>query len=205
MKAKIYTLDKGEAGEIDLADEIFAVAPRRDILHRVVTWQLAKRRAGTQSTKTVAMVQGSTRKIYKQKGTGRARHGQIRAAQFRKGGVALGPLPRSHAIDLPKKIRRLGLKCALSAKAAEGKLVVVDSLKTEPKTKALKGRLDKFGFKSALFIDGAAVEDSFARAVRNLDGFDALPTVGANVYDILRRDGLVLTKAAVEGLKERLS
>ena len=205
MKAQVLSLDNESVGEIELADEIFGVAVRKDILARVVHWQLMKRRAGTHKTKGISDISGTTKKPYRQKGTGRARQGSLRSPQFRKGAVIFGPVVRSHEFDLQKKVRKLGLKCALASKAAEGKLVVLDNAKaTEAKTKALAARFQKFGWESALIIDGAELDENFARASRNIPKIDVLPSQGANVYDILRRDTLVLTRAAVEALQERL-
>ena len=205
MKAQVLSLDNESVGEIDLADEIFGVEVRKDILARVVHWQLMKRRAGTHKTKGISDISGTTKKPYRQKGTGRARQGSLRSPQFRKGAVIFGPVVRSHEFDLQKKVRKLGLKCALASKAAEGKLVVLDNAKaTEAKTKALAARFQKFGWESALIIDGAELDENFARASRNIPKIDVLPSQGANVYDILRRDTLVLTRAAVEALQERL-
>jgi large subunit ribosomal protein L4 len=205
VKAQVLSLDNESVGEIELADEIFGVAVRKDILARVVHWQLMKRRAGTHKTKGISDISGTTKKPYRQKGTGRARQGSLRSPQFRKGAVIFGPVVRSHEFDLQKKVRKLGLKCALASKAAEGKLVVLDSAKAaEPKTKALAARFQKFGWESALIIDGAELDENFARASRNIPKIDVLPSQGANVYDILRRDTLVLTRAAVEALQERL-
>ncbi|WP_018631573.1 50S ribosomal protein L4 [Neomegalonema perideroedes] len=204
MKAQVVTLDAGSAGEIDLDEAIFGVEPRADILHRVVRWQLAKRQAGTHKTKTRSEVAGTRKKIYKQKGTGGARHGARSAPIFRKGGVAIGLTPRSHAHDLPKKVRALGLRMALSAKQGEGKLTIVDAATAEGKTALLKAKLDKLGWGRTLVIDGAEVNEGFLLASRNIEGVNVLPTMGANVYDILRHDSLVLTKAAVEALEARL-
>ena len=205
MKLTMRNLDNQEVGDIELADEVFGLPVRRDILARVVNWQLAKRRAGTHKTKGISAISGTTKKPYKQKGTGRARQGSLRSPQFRGGAVIFGPVVRSHEFDLQKKVRRLGLKTALSAKQAEGKLVVIDSAKVaEAKTKALRTRLDAFGWDSVLIIDGSAVDEGFARAARNLPKVDVLPQQGANVYDILRRDTLVLTRDAVEKLEARL-
>ena len=205
MKAQVLSLDNESVGEIELADEIFGVAVRKDILARVVHWQLMKRRAGTHKTKGISDISGTPKKPYRQKGTGRARQGSLRSPQFRKGAVIFGPVVRSHEFDLQKKVRKLGLKCALASKAAEGKLVVLDNAKAaEPKTKALAQRFQKFGWESALIIDGAELDENFARASRNIPKIDVLPSQGANVYDILRRDTLVLTRAAVEALQERL-
>jgi large subunit ribosomal protein L4 len=205
MKTDVIKLDAGAAGSIDLADEIFGLEPRADILHRVVRWQLAKRQAGTHKTLSRGETAYSTKKIYRQKGTGGARHGDRGVAQFRKGGTAKGPVVRSHAHDLPKKVRKLGLKHALSAKAGAGELIVIENAAlAEGKTRVLAGHLKKHGWTKALIIDGPEVDANFARAARNIDGIDVLPSQGANVYDILRREKLVLTRAAVEALEARL-
>jgi large subunit ribosomal protein L4 len=205
MKTDITNLDAQAIGTIELDDAVFGLPARKDILHRVVTWQLAKRQAGTHRVKTVSEISATTKKMYRQKGTGRARHGSKKVSQFRGGAKVMGPVVRSHASDLPKKIRALGLRTALSVKAAEGKLRVVDQAAlADGKTKELQAKLTKLGWSSVLFIDGAAVDQNLARAARNLIGVDVLPSIGANVYDILRRDTLVLTKAAVEALEARL-
>jgi large subunit ribosomal protein L4 len=205
MKLAIRNLDNKEVGSIDLAEEVFGLPVRRDILARMVNWQLAKRRAGTHATKGISDVQGTTKKPWRQKGTGRARQGSLRSPQFRGGGIIFGPVVRSHEFDLQKKVRRLALKTALSAKQAEGKLVVLEAAKlAEAKTKGLAKRLDKLGWGSVLIIDGPTVDENFARAARNLPGVDVLPQQGANVYDILRRDTLVLTRDAVQHLEARL-
>ena len=204
MKIDITTLDGGAAGSADLPDEFFAAQPRKDIIARVVHWQMAKRRAGTHKVKGMGEVSGTTKKPYKQKGTGNARQGSLRSPQYRTGGVVHGPVVRSHAYDLPKKVRRLGLISALSQKQAEGKLVVLDGVAGgSGKTKELKAKLVALGWKSALVVD-RTVDPSFLRASANLIGFNVLPTVGANVYDIIRHDILVVTTAGIEGLKERL-
>jgi len=204
MKLTVRNLDNQEVGDIELAEEVFGLPVRGDILARVVNWQLAKRRAGTHKTKGISDISGTTKKPYKQKGTGRARQGSLRSPQFRGGAVIFGPVVRSHEFDLQKKVRRLGLKTALSAKQAEGKLVVVDEARLdEAKTKALRARFDALGWASVLIIDGA-LDEGFARAARNLPKVDVLPEQGANVYDILRRDTLVLTRAAVQQLEARL-
>jgi large subunit ribosomal protein L4 len=204
MRAAVRTLDNQEVGDIELAEEVFGLPVRRDILARVVNWQLAKRRAGTHKTKGISDISGTTKKPYKQKGTGRARQGSLRSPQFRGGAVIFGPVVRSHEFGLQKKVRRLGLKTALSAKQAEGKLIVIDSARIEEsKTKALRARFDALGWDSVLIIDGA-LDDGFARAARNLPKVDVLPEKGANVYDILRRDTLVLTRDAVQQLEARL-
>jgi large subunit ribosomal protein L4 len=205
MKLTVRNIDNQEVGDIELADEIFGVPIRRDILARVVNWQLARRRAGTHKAKGISEIRGTTKKPYKQKGTGRARQGSLRSPQFRGGARIFGPLVRSHAFDLQKKVRRLGLKIALSAKQDEGKLVVIDTAHIdEGKTKALRARLAALGGDSVLIIDGSVVEENFARATRNLPRVDVLPQQGANVCDILRRDTLVLTREAVRHLEARL-
>jgi large subunit ribosomal protein L4 len=206
MKTDIISLDSKKAGSIVLSDAVFGLEPRADILQRVVRWQLAKKQAGTHKVKGRSEVSYSTKKIYRQKGTGGARHGARSAPIFRSGGVYKGPTPRSHAHDLTKKFRALGLRHALSAKVAAGQLVILDNAELkEGKTKGLVEAMKKLGWKKALIIDGAEVNENFARAARNIDGVDVLPSMGANVYDILRRDTLVLTKAAVEALEARLS
>jgi large subunit ribosomal protein L4 len=204
MQIDIKTLDNGSAGTAELPDEIFAAKPRADIMARVVHWQLAKRRAGTHKVKGMGEVSGTTKKPYKQKGTGNARQGSLRAPQFRTGGAVHGPVVRSHGYDLPKKVRRLGLISALAQKHADGKLVVIDAATASPKTKELAAKLKTLGWTSTLFIDHA-VDANFAKASANLHRIDVLPTVGANVYDILQHDLLVLTTAAIDGLRERLA
>ncbi|MGC2413469.1 MAG: 50S ribosomal protein L4 [Stellaceae bacterium] len=205
MKLTMRNLNNEEAGDIELADAVFGLPVRRDILARVVAWQLAKRRSGTHKTKGISEISGTTKKPYKQKGTGRARQGSLRSPQFRGGAVIFGPVVRSHEFDLQKKVRRLGLKTALSAKQAEGKLVVIDAAKLdEAKTKALRARFSAFGWESVLIIDGTTLDEGFARAARNLPKVDVLPQQGANVYDILRRDTLVLTREAAQQLEARL-
>ena len=204
MKADIINLDAKSVGSVDLSDAIFGLDVRGDILQRVVRWQLAKRQAGTHKTKQRPEVAGTTKKPFRQKGTGSARQGSRKSTQHRKGGIIFGPVVRSHAHDLTKKVRRLGLMTALSSKAKDGKLVVLDGVSSDAKTKDLAGRFKKLGWNSVLIIDGAEVNEGFARAARNIMGVDVLPTQGINVYDILRRDTLVLTKAAVEKLEERL-
>ena len=204
MKSKIISLDNAAVGEIELADDVFGVPVRIDLLHRMVNYQLAKRRSGNHKTKIISEISGTTKKPYKQKGTGSARQGSLRSPQFRGGAVIFGPVVRSHAHDLTKKVRKLALKVALSAKVADGKLIVLDTAKAAtPKTKDLALRLKALGWASVLVIDGQ-VDDNFALASRNLPAVDVLPQVGANVYDILRRDTLVLTKDAVEALEARL-
>jgi len=205
VKLTVRNLDNEEIGELELADEVFGLPIRRDILARVVNWQLAKRRTGTHKTKGISEIRGTTKKPYKQKGTGRARQGSLRSPQFRGGARIFGPVVRSHAFDLQKKVRRLGLKIALSVKQDEGKLVVIDAARIgEAKTKALRARLAALGWDSVLIIDGSVVEENFARATRNLPRVDVMPQQGANVYDILRRDTLVLTREAVRQLEARL-
>jgi large subunit ribosomal protein L4 len=204
MKLKVIKIDGASAGSVELVDDIFGLDPRVDILHRVVRWQRNKAQAGTHKVKTRSETSYSRKKIYRQKGTGGARHGDRNAPIFRKGGVYKGPTPRSHAHDLPKKVRTLGLKHALSAKAKEGALVIIDKATASGKTAELAKQVKELGWKRALVIDGAEVNDNFAQAARNIDGLDILPTIGANVYDILKRDILVLTKAGVEALEARL-
>ncbi len=205
MKTNVISLDNKAVGEIELADEVFGVAVRTDLLHRMVSYQLSKRRAGTHKTKGISEISGTTKKPFNQKGGGRARQGSLRSPQFRGGATIFGPVVRSHAFDLPKKVRTLALKTALSAKAAEGKLIVLDQAKlSAPKTKELATRLKALGWGSVLVIDGPALDDNFALASRNIPFVDVLPSVGANVYDILRRDTLVLTKDAVAALEARL-
>ena len=205
MKVEVKTLDGGAAGSADLPDELFGAAVRNDIIARVIQWQLMKRRAGTHKIKGMGEVSGTTKKPYKQKGTGNARQGSLRSPQFRTGGVVHGPVVRDHGFDLPKKVRRLGLISALSMKQAEGKLVVLENVSGgNGKTKEFAAKIREHGWKSALFVDHA-VDEGFARAARNIIGMDVLPTIGANVYDIVRHDILVVTSAGLEGLKQRLS
>ena len=204
MKLKVIKIDGASAGTVELGDDIFGLDPRVDILHRVVRWQRNKAQAGTHKVKTRSETSYSRKKIYRQKGTGGARHGDRNAPIFRKGGVYKGPSPRSHAHDLPKKVRTLGLKHALSAKAKEGALVILDKATASGKTSELAKQVKDLGWKRALVIDGTQVNDDFAQAARNIEGLDILPTIGANVYDILKRDTLVLTKAGVEALEARL-
>jgi large subunit ribosomal protein L4 len=204
MKAAVKTLDAGAAGDIELKDEIYGLEPRADILQRMVRWQQLKRMAGTHSTKDRSEINVTGKKMYKQKGTGGARHGDKSVPQWRGGGKAFGPKPRSHAVDLTKKFRALALRHALSAKAKAGEIVVLDQVtSTDGKTAAMKARFAKLGLDSALFIDGAEVQPEFARAARNIPHIDVLPVQGINVYDILRRKHLVLTKAAVTALEAR--
>ena len=204
MKLKVIKIDGASAGSVELGDDIFGLDPRVDILHRVVRWQRNKAQAGTHKVKTRSETSYSRKKIYRQKGTGGARHGDRNAPIFRKGGVYKGPTPRSHAHDLPKKVRTLGLKHALSAKAKEGALVIIDKATASGKTAELAKQVKELGWKRALVIDGAEINEDFAQAARNIEGLDILPIIGANVYDILKRDTLVLTKAGVEALEARL-
>jgi len=208
MKIDVKTIDNKAAGNITLADAVFGVAPRADIVARVVKWQLAKRRAGTHKVKSRAEVSITTAKMFKQKGTGRARHGSAAVVQFRGGGVVHGPVVRDHGHALPKKVRQLGLRSALSTKAAEGKLLVIDSLastgKSAGKTARLREQLSKLGAENALIIGGAELDAAFVKAARNIPLVDVLPQQGINVYDILRRDVLVLSKDAAAHLEERL-
>jgi large subunit ribosomal protein L4 len=205
MQIDIKTLDNTTAGSTELPDELFAATPRADIMARVIHWQQAKRRAGTHKVKGMGEVSGTTRKPYKQKGTGNARQGSLRAPQFRTGGIVHGPVVRSHGYDLPKKVRRLGLISALSQKQRDGKLVVLDAAAGGTgKTRDLKAKLTALGWKSVLVID-RAVDEGFLKSSRNIIGIDVLPTVGANVYDILAHDVLAITTAGIEGLKQRLT
>jgi large subunit ribosomal protein L4 len=205
MKAEVTTLEAIAAGIVDLPDEVFGLEPRADILQRMVRYQLLKRQAGTHHAKDRSLVSGRREKMYKQKGTGRARHGNKLAPQFRGGGKAFGPVPRSHAIELPKKIRALALKHALSSKAKSRDLIILDKAElADAKTKALKGQFRAIGcLESALIIGGTELDVNFALAARNLPNIDVLPAQGLNVYDILRRQKLVLTKAALEAIGER--
>jgi large subunit ribosomal protein L4 len=206
IKLTALTLDNTPAGEVELPAEIFGIQPRADIMARVVHWQLAKRRAGTHKAKGMGEVQGTTKKPYKQKGTGNARQGSLRSPQFRKGGVVHGPVVRDHGYALPKKVRRLGLISALSQKLSDGKLVVLETAhSTDGKTAGLKKQVGAFGWKTALVIDGAVVDANFLRASRNLPGIQVVPTIGANVYDILRHDVLAVTRDGLAKLQERLS
>ncbi|MGI9485546.1 MAG: 50S ribosomal protein L4 [Geminicoccaceae bacterium] len=206
MEVAVTTLSQKDAGKIELAASVFEQPVRKDILHQVVVWQLAKQRQGTHSGKTRGEVKATTKKMYKQKGTGRARHGSADVAQFRGGGQAFARKPRDYSHDLPKKVRKLGLKAALSAKLKEGKLVVLDeAVLGEPKTKQLAESVTKHGWGRTTLIAGAEIDGNFKLAARNLAGLKVLPSVGANVYDILHGDTLVLTKSAVVDLEERLA
>jgi large subunit ribosomal protein L4 len=206
MQVPVITLDNGSAGDIELPEALFGAEPRADIMARVVHWQLAKRRAGTHKVKGMGEVSGTTKKPYRQKGTGNARQGSLRAPQFRTGGVVHGPVVRDHGYSLNKKVRRLGLISALSQKAKDGKLVVLDAAAAADgaKTGAVAKQLKALGWKSALVVD-ATVDTGFDRVVRNLPHVQVMPTIGANVYDILNHDVLALTRAGVEALKERLA
>jgi large subunit ribosomal protein L4 len=206
MQTPVITLENTQAGEIELPEALFGATPRADIMARVVHWQLAKRRAGTHKTKGMGEVSGTTKKPYRQKGTGNARQGSLRAPQFRKGGVVHGPVVRDHGYSLNKKVRRLGLISALSQKAAEGKLVVLENaaLAADAKTSSMAAKVKALGWKSVLVVDVAA-DENFARCVRNLPKVQVLPTMGANVYDILNHEVLAVTRAGVEALKERLA
>ena len=204
MKCQVKDLNDKSKGEIELKDSVFAVEPRKDLLARTVNWQLAKRRSGTHKVKLVGDISGTTAKPFRQKGTGRARQGSARAAQFRGGATVHGPVVRSHAYKLPKKIRKLALKSALSSKQVDGKLLVLENFNVSGKTKELVKAIQKFGLESVLFIDGPNQNQAFLQAARNIPKCDFLPSVGANVYDILRRDYLVLSREAVQNLEERL-
>ena len=204
MKLDVIKLDGGKAGSVNLDDALFGLEPRADILHRVVRWQRNNAQAGTHKVKTRSEGKYSTKKIYRQKGTGGARHGARSAPIFRGGGIYKGPTPRSHGHELPKKVRALGLKHALSAKAKAGELVIIDAATSEGKTSILAKQVANLGWKRALIIDGTAVNDHFAQAARNIEGLDILPSMGANVFDILKRDTLVITKSGIEALEARL-
>jgi large subunit ribosomal protein L4 len=204
MEFAITTLDGKDAGTITVSEAVFGLEPRADILHRMVRWQLAKRQQGTHDVKNRSEINRTRKKMYKQKGTGGARHGNMAAPLFRGGGRAFGPTPRSHAHDLPKQVRALALKHALSTKAKSSAIIVVDDLAaSDPKTKALVAKFTKLGLGNALFIGGAEIDKNFGLASRNLPHVDVLPVQGINVYDILRREKLVLSKAAVEALEAR--
>ncbi len=205
MKYEVLNFDNIKVGEVQLSTDIFSTPLRQDILARMVHWQLAKRRAGTHSTKGISQISGTTKKPWRQKGTGRARQGSLRSPQFRGGAVIFGPHPRDHGYNLPKKVRRLALKTALSSKVASGELLIVEDLNVGiTKTKELVQKFQGLGLRSVLIIDGAEVNKDFARTAANLPGVDVLPQQGINVYDILRHEHLVLTKAAIENLESRL-
>ncbi len=204
MDLIVKTLEGKDAGKVSLSDTIFGLEPRQDILARMVRWQLAKKQQGTHQSKGRADVSRTGAKMYKQKGTGRARHHSARAPQFRGGGKAHGPVARSHEHDLPKKVRALALRHALSAKLKAEELIIIDALvAAEAKTKNLTGSLESLGLTNALIIGGAELDNNFALAAKNIPNIDVLPVQGINVYDILRRGKLVLSKAAVEALEER--
>ncbi len=205
MELNITTLEGKSAGTLAVSESVFGLAPRADILQRMVRYQLARRRAGTHKTKRRSEIARTGKKIYRQKGSGGARHGAASAPLFRGGGKAFGPLVRSHAIGLPKKVRKLALRHALSAKLKDDKLIVVDEVVATGKTKALRAQLGALGITSALIITGDRVDENVSRATRNVPNIDVLPSVGINVYDIMRRDTLMLSKAAVEALQERLA
>jgi large subunit ribosomal protein L4 len=204
MELKVTTIDGKAAGSVTVSDAIFGLNPRGDLIQRCVVWQLAKRRAGTHAVKNRAEINRTGKKMYAQKGTGNARHGSARVNLFRGGGRSFGPVVRSHEIGLPKKVRALALKHALSAKAKDGGIVILDkaSMK-DAKTKTLINQFEKLGLKNALIIDGAEIEAGFRAAARNIPNIDVLPIQGINVYDILRRGKLVLTKAALDALEAR--
>ena len=206
MKCDVLTLDNKKAGSIDLADGVFGSEVRKDIISRMVNWQLAKRRSGNHKTKNVSEIQGTTAKPWNQKGTGRARAGTVRATQFRGGSTVFGPVVRNHSHKLPKKVRQMAMRSALSSKQADGKLIILeDATLDAPKTKDLAEKLAALGWTNALIVTGAEVDGNFARAAANIVNVDVLPQQGANVYDIIRRDTLVLTKDAAAHLQERLS
>ncbi|GHE49243.1 50S ribosomal protein L4 [Camelimonas fluminis] len=204
MKLEITTLEGQSAGSVDVDDAIFGLEPRADLIHRYVRWQLARRQAGTHASQGRSDVARTRKKVYKQKGTGSARHGAASAPQFRGGGKAFGPVVRDHSHDLPKKVRALALRHALSAKAKDGSIVVLDKAAVaEPKTKALRGQFGKLGLSNALVVDGSELDANFSLAARSIPNVDVLPVQGINVYDIIRREKLVLTRAAVDALEAR--
>jgi large subunit ribosomal protein L4 len=205
MKTKVITLENKAAGEIELPADIFGLEVRNDILHRMVEWQRAKRQAGTHKTKTISEISGTTKKPFKQKGTGNARQGSLRSPQMRGGATIFGPVVRSHALGLNKKFRKLALKMALSSKQKEGALFIIENTQLkDAKTKKISAAFTKAGWDKPLIIEGTKVDETFAKAARNIKYVDVLPTIGANVYDILRHKQLVLTKDAVAALQERL-
>lgn len=206
MKCDVLTLDNKKAGSMDLADGVFGSEVRKDVISRMVNWQLAKRRSGNHKTKNVSEIQGTTAKPWNQKGTGRARAGTVRATQFRGGSTVFGPVVRNHSHKLPKKVRQMAMRSALSSKQADGKLIILeDATLDAPKTQDLAEKLAALGWTNALIVTGAEVDGNFARAAANIANVDVLPQQGANVYDIIRRDTLVLTKDAAAHLQERLS
>ena len=204
MKAELKSFGNKKTSNIELADSVFGIAPREDIIARVVKWQLAKRRSGTHKVKSRSEIAKTGAKMFRQKGTGRARHGAASVVQFRGGGVVHGPVVRDHGHDLPKKVRKLGLRSVLSAKAASGKLIIVDNLESDGKTASLKAKLTGLGVSNALVIGGETLENGFVRAAANIPLIDVLPSQGLNVYDAVRRDVLVMTKDAVDFIEERL-
>ena len=204
MKAELKSIGNKKTSNIELADSVFGITPREDIIARVVKWQLAKRRAGTHKVKSRSEIAKTGAKMFRQKGTGRARHGAASVVQFRGGGVVHGPVVRDHGHDLPKKVRKLGLRSVLSAKAASGKLIIVDTLESDGKTASLKAKLTGLGVSNALVIGGETLENGFVRAAANIPLIDVLPSQGLNVYDAVRRDVLVMTKDAVDFIEERL-
>jgi large subunit ribosomal protein L4 len=205
MKVKVISLENKAAGEIELSEAVFGVSMRKDILHRMVQYQRAKAQAGTHKTKGISEISGTTKKPFKQKGSGNARQGSLRSAQMRGGATIFGPVVRSHAIDLPKKVRKLALRIILSAKQAQGSLFIIDSEEVQsPKTKAIAETFKQNGWDAPLIIGGEVLNEAFAKAARNIKHVDVLPQAGANVYDILRHKQLVLTKDAVKHLEERL-
>ena len=204
MKAELKSIGNKKTSNIELADSVFGITPREDIIARVVKWQLAKRRAGTHKVKSRSEIAKTGAKMFRQKGTGRARHGAASVVQFRGGGVVHGPVVRDHGHELPKKVRKLGLRSVLSAKAASGKLIIVDNLKSDGKTASLKAKLTGLGVSNALVIGGETLENEFVRTAANIPLIDVLPSQGLNVYDAVRRDVLVMTKDAVDFVEERL-
>lgn len=205
MKVEVKTLDNQKVSDISIAPDIFGVEARTDIIARVIHWQLAKRRSGTHNSRVISEVSGTTKKPFRQKGTGRARQGSLRSPHMRGGAVMHGPIPRDHGYSLPKKVRKLGMKCALSAKFSQKNLIVLEDFKhSSGKTQELVKKFEKLGFKSALFIDGAQVDSGFKQALMNIMNVNVLPAIGANVYDIMRHDHLILSKAALESLESRL-
>lgn len=205
MKTEVKNFENKKVSDIELPKDIFGVTVRRDILSRVIEWQLAKRRSGNHQTKGISAISGTTKKPFKQKGTGRARQGSLRSPQMRGGAVIFGPLTRDHGYDLQKKVRKLGLKCALAAKLADKKLIVLDSFDQKNiKTADVQKKIEAMGLTSALFIDGPEVNVNFLKSIHNLHGIDVLPTQGANVYDIMRHSHLILSQSAVENLEKRL-
>ena len=204
MKAKLKSIGNKKTSDMELSDSVFGITPRKDIIARVVKWQLAKRRAGTHKVRSRSEIAKTGGKMFRQKGTGRARHGAATVVQFRGGGVVHGPVVRDHGHDLPKKVRKLGLRSVLSAKAASGKLIIVDKLVSDGKTTSLKAKLNDLGISNALVIGGETLEKDFVRAAANIPLIDVLPSQGINVYDAVRRDILIMTKDAVEFVEERL-